>query len=158
MENKGGNMENLEHENNIKQKIEDFKEIIVRFQNLLLEENKALQEFNFDMVAKLYDQKSNVVNVYRNMVAFFIRNQDALREAEGEQKSELKELSINLDALIKENDVLLKTRMETSKTVMDSIVNIAKVTNNANSTSYGAQGNYSPLDNNHNALAINRTL
>lgn len=151
-------MEKLEPESNIKQKIKDFEDVIVRFQNLLLEENKALQEFNFDAVAKLYDQKSNIVNVYRNMVAFFIRNQEALNDAEPEQKVKLKELSINLDNLIKENDVLLKTRMETSKTVMDSIVNIAKITNNANSTSYGAHGNYSPQDNNHNALAINRTL
>lgn len=42
--------------------------------------------------------------------------------------------------------------------VMDTIVNIAKVSNNINATSYGAQGRYSPLDNSKNALAVNRTL
>ena len=41
---------------------------------------------------------------------------------------------------------------------MNTIINIAKVTNNRNATSYGAQGRYSPLDNSKNALAINRTL
>ena len=41
---------------------------------------------------------------------------------------------------------------------MDTIVNIAKVSNNINATSYGAQGRYSPLDNSNSALAVNRTL
>ena len=75
-----------------------------------------------------------------------------------EKKKELKSVSQELDALLKENDLLLKTRMETSKNVMNTIINIAKVTNNRNATSYGSQGRYSPLDNNKNALAVNRTL
>jgi hypothetical protein len=48
--------------------------------------------------------------------------------------------------------------MEAGKKVMDSFINIAKVANNTFATSYGAQGRYTPLDTNHNALAFNRTL
>ena len=75
------------------------------------------------------------------------------------QKEDLREISLELDALLKENETLLKTRMETSKLVMSSIVSIAKVTSrSSNATSYGAKGSFSPLNNNYNALAINRTL
>ena len=92
------------------------------------------------------------------MSAFFIKNQKYLAEIDAELRDELKEASLELDTLLKENELLLKAKMETSKKVMDTIINIAKVTNNRNATSYGAHGNYSPLDNNKNALAINRTL
>ena len=75
-----------------------------------------------------------------------------------EERASLKTEAASLDDLLKENDQLLKTRMETSQTVMNSIINIAKAANNANATSYGSQGKYSPLDNSKNAIAINRTL
>lgn len=92
------------------------------------------------------------------MVAYFIKNQEKFKTADNEAKQSLKELSLKLDALMKENDALLKTKMETSRTVMDSIVRLAKVTSASSSTSYGAQGKYTPVDNTQNALAVNRTL
>ena len=111
-----------------------------------------------DTVGRLFEKKAQTVGVYRGLVAFFIKNQDALSSLSPEEKENLKEESKMLDELLLENDKLLKTRMETSQTVMDSIINIAKVANNANATSYGCQGRYTPLDNSKNALAVNRTL
>lgn len=154
---KGEKMENANNEE-LSKKIADYREIIAGFSALLREENQALKELDMDTVGALFEKKAHTVGVYRGLVAFFIKNQDVLAALSPEEKQSLKEESKALDNLLQENDQLLKTRMETSKTVMDSIINIAKVTNNANATSYGCQGRYTPLDNSKNALAINRTL
>lgn len=151
-------MENLTPNDEMRKKLRDYKEIIIGFSELLVQENKSLNDYDFEAVTKLYDQKAHIVTAYRNLVAFFIKNQEALTLLDIAEKENLKEISIKLDDLLKENEILLKTRMETSKSVMDSIVRIVKVTSNANSTSYGSQGKYSPLDNSKNAIAINRTL
>lgn len=149
-------MENLEQE--IYAKISDFKEIVGSFSVLLIEENEALNKFDIDAVSKLYERKVRAVEAYRGLVAYFIKNQEALVTVKDEEKQTIKDISVKLEQLLHDNDLLLKTRMETSQNVMNTIVNIAKMTNNANATSYGAQGRYSPLDNNKNALAVNRTL
>ena len=151
-------MENLSQHDDIRQKVRDYKDVINGFTALLAEENKALENFEADIVASLFEQKSKSVAAYRSYVAYFIKNQAALNDVEEEYKQQLKEMSLQLDALLKENDRLLKTRMETSKSIMDSIVNMAKNNSHANSTSYGCQGKYSPLESSKNAIAVNRTL
>lgn len=150
-------MENMTQEE-LNKKIADYHEIISGFSALLEEENKALSELDMDTVGRLFEKKVQTVGIYRGLVAFFIKNQDALSLLSAEEKKNLKEASETLNTLLLENDKLLKTRMETSQTVMNSIINIAKVANNANATSYGCQGRYTPLDNSKNALAVNRTL
>ena len=150
-------MEELQLEE-INDKVADLQDVILGFADLLRKENEALRKFDVEAVSNLYEQKSKTVSAYRSMSAFFIKNQKYLAEIDTELKDSLKDASLELDALLKENELLLKAKMETSKKVMDTIINIAKVTNNRNATSYGAHGNYSPLDNNKNALAINRTL
>ena len=150
-------MENQE-QNIFASKVNDFKAIVGSFATLLQAENEALEKFDLNKVGELYEQKTKTVTAYRNMVAYFIKNQESLKQLPEAERDNLRDISQNLDALIRKNDMLLKTKMQTNKMVMDSIINIAKVTNNANSTSYGAQGKYSPLDNNSNALTVNRTL
>lgn len=150
-------MEELQLEE-INDRVADLQDVILGFANLLKKENEALRNFDVEAVSNLYEQKAKTVSAYRSMSAFFIKNQKYLTEIDAELRDELKEASLELDTLLKENELLLKAKMETSKKVMDTIINIAKVTNNRNATSYGAHGNYSPLDNNKNALAINRTL
>lgn len=150
-------MENQE-QNILAAKVSDFKEIVSSFSQLLQAENEALEKFDLAKVSELYEQKSKTVTAYRNMVAYFIKNQESLKALPEADRNTLRDISQQLDELIRKNDILLKTKMQTNKMVMDSIVNIAKVTNNANSTSYGSQGKYSPLDNNSNALTVNRTL
>ena len=150
-------MENLSVKE-INDKVADLLDIIDGFIEILDIENKALNKFDAEEVGKLYEQKIKAVSAYRSLSAFFIKNSDTLKVADATLKSELKDASLELDEMLKENELLLKTRMETSKNVMNTIINIAKVTNNRNATSYGAHGTYSPLDNNKNALAINRTL
>lgn len=153
-------MENLEQikPEDIRQKIADYRNIINVFSELLQNENQALKDYDIDKIGKLFDKKAHVVGVYRALVAFFIKNKETLNILAPEERASLKTEAAALDDLLKENDQLLKTRMETSQTVMNSIINIAKATNNANATSYGSQGKYSPLDNSKNAIAINRTL
>lgn len=150
-------MENQE-QNILAAKVSDFKEIVSSFSQLLQAENEALEKFDLAKVSELYERKSKTVTAYRNMVAYFIKNQESLKALPEEDINNLRDISQQLDELIRKNDILLKTKMQTNKMVMDSIVNIAKITNNANSTSYGSQGKYSPLDNNSNALTVNRTL
>lgn len=142
----------------IKNKITDYSEIVASFIALLKEENQALAAYDIDAVTELLEQKNKIVAAYRSMVAYFIKNQEELKNAADGDKQRLKELSLELDREMKENDMLLKTRMETSKSVMDSIVRIAKVTTASSSTSYGSQGKYAPVDNTQNSLAVNRTL
>ena len=142
----------------INEKIANLLDIIDEFIALVDAENEALQDYKVEIVGSLYEKKTKVVAAYRSMSAFFIKNQQYLADVDAELKVELKEASKELDDVLKENELLLKTRMETSKNVMNTIINIAKVTNNRNATSYGAHGTYSPMDNNKNALAINRTL
>ncbi len=139
-------------------KISDFKEIVRGFSEILQAENKALIEYDMETIGLLYEKKAKIITAYRSMVAYFIKHQEELSAVEEAERIELKSISIRLDELIKENEELLKAHMETSQNVMNTIINIAKMTNNSNATSYGAQGRYSPLDNNKNALAVNRTL
>ncbi len=150
-------MEELQQKD-IRTRLEDLKSVISGFSELLLVENEALKAFDVEKVSALYEQKSKTVAAYRNMSAYFIKNHEALEQLPKADKKDLREASLRLDELIRENELLLKTRMEASRNVMNTIINIAKVTNNRNATSYGAQGRYSPLDNSKNALAINRTL
>ena len=150
-------MEN-EVSNILASKVSDFKDVVNSFSQLLILENEALEKSNLQVVSDLYEQKSKTVTVYRNMVAYFIQNQEKLNSLPATEKDNLRDMSKKLDELIHKNDLLLKTKMQANKIVMDSIVNIAKVTNNANATSYGSKGKYSPLDNNKNALTVNRTL
>ncbi len=140
-------MENIEQQD-INQKIQDYKEIIASFSELLKTENQALTDFNLELVSSLYEKKLQTVMAYRGLVAYFIKNQALLETINEAEKLDLKNCSQALDELLQENDRLLKTRME----------NIAKITNKTNATSYGNNGSYTPLDNSRNALAINRTL
>lgn len=139
-------------------KIDTMKQIVTGFIDVISKENSALKINDVKTVKALYEQKLKTIAAYRSMSAFFIKNSKMISSFEDPTKEELKELSKELDNCLKVNELLLKTRMEAGKKVMDSFINIAKVANNSFATSYGAQGRYTPLDNNHNALAFNRTL
>ena len=139
-------------------KIEMMKQIVIGFTDVISKENDALKVGDDQTVKVLYEQKLKTVAAYRSLTAFFIKNRAQIAEFVGEAKDELKELSINLDKVLKMNEMLLKVRMEAGKKVMDTFINIAKARNNSFATSYGARGNYTTLDNNRNALAFNRTL
>ena len=139
-------------------KIENYLQVVDAFIEILQKENQALEDYNVDIVRSVYEKKAKTVGAYRALVAYFMKHQEELKEIDKATAKELKVASRELDDLINENDMLLKTRMETSKTIMDSIVNIAKVAVKSDATSYGAQGIYSPQQNCKNALAINRTL
>ena len=144
--------------NEILAKIDIMKQIVTGFIDVISKENSALKINDVKTVKALYEQKLKTIAAYRSMSAFFIKNSEMISSFEDPTKEELKELSKELDNCLKVNELLLKTRMEAGKKVMDSFINIAKVANNSFATSYGAQGRYTPLDNNHNALAFNRTL
>ncbi len=139
-------------------KLQNLKTVIASFSELLTQENEALEKYDIQFVSQIYDKKTKIVATYRSLVAYFIKNQSELAEFPEDEKKSLQEISAALNELIQKNEMLLKTRMEAGKTVMDTIINIAKTANNSNATSYGARGGYSPLDNSKNALAINRTL
>src|SRR5574344_3153434 len=141
-----------------KKRIADYREVIAGFSEVLDLENIALKEYDTDKAAALFERKTKMVAAYRSLVAFFIKNQDALMIMNDEEKASFKEISIKLDSLMKENEMLLKTRMTTSKAVINSIISAAKMNNNANSTSYGCEGKYSPWESSKNAIAVNRTL
>ena len=150
-------MEN-EAKTDIAQKLGDYNEVIVRFAELLRAENEALRAFDVARVSALFEQKSKLSLAYRSMVAFFIKHQEALKSVSGAQKETLRQHSMELESLFKENDLLLKTRMETSKTVVGAIVDATKMAAEAQATSYGASGTYARLSSQNSAMAINRTL
>ena len=144
--------------NELVQKINDYNEIIVSFANVLRQENIALQAFDVTAVSDLYEQKSKLSLAYRSMVSFFIKHQEELKGISEEDKNILKKNSLELEKLFKENDLLLKTRMEASKTVVGAIVDATKMAVEAQATSYGAQGTYARLSNQNSAMAINGTF
>ena len=139
-------------------KFEIMKQVVTGFTDVINKENEALKNNDVSAIKALYEQKLKTIAAYRALSTFFIKNKDAVSSFQGPEKDELKELASRLDESLKVNEMLLKTRMEASKKVMDTFINIAKITNKSNATSYGAHGNYTPLDNNRNALAFNRTL
>lgn len=139
-------------------KIIMMKQIVSGFVEIVEKENDALNVGDFETVRALYEQKIKTVAAYRSLSAFFIKNRAIVAAIETEDKEALKEVSQQLDVALKQNELLLKTRMEAGKKVMDTIINIVKTTNKTNATSYGSHGTYTPLDNNRNALAFNRTL
>lgn len=150
-------MENV----NIKEiadKIEMMKQIISSFTGVLEQENAALKSNDIKTVKSLYEQKIKAVVAYRTACAFFIKNQNIVAEYISPQKDELKELSVKLDVVLKENELLLKTRMDAGKAVMNTFVQVAKMANNKQATAYGAKGGYALIDNQRNALAFNRTM
>ena len=144
--------------NEILAKIDIMKQIVTGFIDVISKENSALRINDVITVKALYEQKLKTIAAYRSMSAYFIKNSELVSSFNDVSKDELKDLSKELDNQLKNNELLLKTRMEAGKKVMDSFINIAKVASNTFATSYGAQGRYTPLDNNHNALAFNRTL
>lgn len=139
-------------------KIEMMKQIIIGFTNVISKENEALRINDTKTIKSLYEQKLKTVAAYRSISAFFIKNRNAIAAFNGPDKDELKVLSLELDKTLKTNEMLLKVCMDAGKKVMDTFINIAKATNKSNATSYGSRGTYTPLNNNHNALAFNRTL
>ena len=64
-------MENLSQKEEIKAKAADYLDIVRSFSELLREENDALEKFETDKVAALYEQKVKLVTAYRSFVAFF---------------------------------------------------------------------------------------
>ena len=145
-------------EKDILEKIDLMKQIVSGFRDVITKENDALQKGDIQGIKALYEQKIKTVAAYRSASAFFIKNREAIAAFSGEEKDELRALSAELNKVLRTNELLLKTRMEAGKKVMDTIINIAKNTNKSNATSYGSHGTYTPLDNNRNALAFNRTL
>ncbi len=142
----------------MKKKIDDYVDVITQFMALIQQENEALRAYNVIKVSDLYPQKAKIVAAYRNMVAFFIKNQHILHSMPEEEQENLKKISTGLDSLLQENNVLLKTRMETSESVIGSIVNAAKASTKTNATSYGAHGQFARVDNHHSSMAINSTF
>ena len=145
-------------EKDILEKIDLMNQIVSGFRDVITKENDALQKGDIQGIKALYEQKIKTVAAYRSASAFFIKNREAIAAFSGEEKDELRVLSAELNKVLRTNELLLKTRMEAGKKVMDTIINIAKNTNKSNATSYGSHGTYTPLDNNRNALAFNRTL
>ncbi len=145
-------------EKDILEKIDLMKQIVSGFTDVITKENEALQKGDIQGIKALYEQKIKTVAAYRSASAFFIKNREAIAAFSGDEKDELRALSAELNKVLRTNELLLKTRMEAGKKVMDTIINIAKNTNKSNATSYGSHGTYTPLDNNRNALAFNRTL
>ena len=140
------------------QKIDDYNEIIVNFSDVLRQENQALEAFDVAKISALFEQKSKLSLAYRTMVSFFIKHQDELHALKEDKKEMLKKNSLELETLFKENDLLLKTRMEASKTVVGAIVDATKMAAEAQATAYGAHGTYAPMSNHNSAMAVNRTL
>ena len=145
-------------QNEMQKKINDYIDVLTQFMNLIKQENDALKDYDVLKVSDLYPQKTKIVGAYRNMVAFFIKNQCILNSMPQEEKDKLKKFSSDLEALLQENNILLKTRMETSESVIGSIVNAAKANTKKNATSYGAHGQFARVDNQHSSMAINRTV
>ena len=145
-------------QNDMKNKITDYLEILFQFMSLIKQENEALRKYDVFTVSSLYPQKAKIVAAYRNMVAFFIKNQALLNALPEQERNNLKTVSAELDTLLQENNLLLKTRMETSESVIGTIVNAAKASTKKNATSYGAHGQFSPVDNHHSSMAINSTF
>jgi len=150
-------MENAENID-LAQKIDDYNEIIVNFSEILRQENQALQDFDVKAVAALFEQKSRLSLAYRSMVAFFIKHQEELKGIPEATRETLKKNSLELEKLFRENDLLLKTRMEASKTVVGAIVSATKIAAETQATSYGATGMYAPMSSRNSAMTINRTL
>ena len=96
-------------------KIEMMKQIVIGFTDVISKENDALKVGDDQTVKVLYEQKLKTVAAYRSLTAFFIKNRAQIAEFVGEAKDELKELSINLDKVLKMNEMLLKVRMEAGK-------------------------------------------
>lgn len=143
---------------NLIEKINTYCDIVQQFSTLLETENDALRSYDIEKISQLYDQKAHIVGAYRSIVAFFIKNQTLLSSLDLSYRERMKNLAAKLDELMKENDLLLKTKMQTSQSVMDSFVGIAKTVRNSNATSYGAGGKYSNVDNAQSAIALNKTF
>lgn len=151
-------MENVNNIKEIADKIEMMKQIVVSFTSVIKEENAALKINDIKAVKALYDQKIKAVSAYRSACAFFIKNQEVISEYSSPEKAILRDLSVALDAALKENELLLKTRMDAGKAVMNTFIQVAKMANNKQATAYGSKGGYALIDNQRNALAFNRTM
>lgn len=138
--------------------IEDYKEIVLGLSDILEIENDLLQRLELQEASKMIEQKNKAIIAYRGSVAKLIQNQDVLENISDKENDELRVISQDLDDLLKENDIILKTRMETSQSVIDSIVGMMKMSNASSATSYGSQGVFSPLEKSKNAITINETL
>lgn len=150
-------MENLDAKE-IADKIEMMLSIVASFSEVISQENIALKAGDIKAIKALYEQKIKTVAAYRSLCSFFIKNREVIKEYQFEAKNKLQQASAQLDEQLKQNEMLLKTRMDAGKAVMDTFIGIVKQNNAIKSTSYGSRGAYTPLDNTRNALAFNRTM
>ncbi|MFV0626935.1 MAG: hypothetical protein ACK5N8_06280 [Alphaproteobacteria bacterium] len=138
--------------------IENYKKVVLSLSEILEEENQFLAEYKMKEAKALLNAKEEAVGSYRSLVAYFIKNPHELEKMDSKERAKVKEMSFKLDHLLHENDLIIKTRMETSKSVMDSIVNLIKISNVSNSTSYGSHGTMAPLEKGQNSISVNQTL
>lgn len=140
------------------EKIQEYIEVVTTLSEILAEENKLLSALKFDDSAALLERKTKAINIYKASVSYMIENAEMVNSLGKDDREYIKEISVTLNDLIKENDLILRTKMEVSKSVMDAIVGMLKKSNISNSTSYGAMGTLNPLEKSRNAITINQTL
>ena len=80
----------------VSSKLEDLKQVIGSFSQLLKAENQALKEFNVEAVSSLYEQKTKIVAAYRSMSAFFIKSPQSLDLLDDEKLYSDVNLSLSL--------------------------------------------------------------
>lgn len=140
------------------EKIQEYIEIVTTLSEILDEENTLLSQLQFDQTSSLLERKAKAINIYKTSVSYMMDNTHIVESLSKPDKEYIKEISKNLDDLIKNNDLILRTKMEVSKSVMDSIIGMLKKSTISNSTSYGSMGTLNPLEKSKNAITLNQTL
>ncbi len=139
-------------------KVSNLVESIKKLNLVLIEENKALENYDIDKVRDLFEEKQKLANVYKTLVTTFMNKPKLVEELDLETKEVIKLESLKLNDAVSENSHLIKAKMKANKMLLDAVVNAAKQKKSDESSAYGSQGSMNFGSHNSNALNFNQVL
>ena len=107
-------------------RVNDLIFIAGRLDELLERENAALERHDADSVGDLLDEKRKLVRAYEIRLRGFEEDPASLKEVDETTRDELADLGTRLTEQMEQNARMLEVAVETSRAVVDSIVEGAK--------------------------------
>lgn len=142
-------------------RLQDLISVTQRLIDVLERENALLREHAYGEIQHLLDEKEIIARVYEARIMHLKEHPGELDGANEETRATLKELSEQVDGLIKENGAMLQTSIVTSKRIIDMVADaLREKTIETGTYANGGRNRPKPAGNKHRvaAISINETL
>ena len=139
-------------------KVDGMISVMKQFCSLLKKENASLEKYKLKDVEKFVDAKDKIIGVYGELYQFFAENPDIMRNLDGDKKKEIATVSNALQELMMKNEDLLRVNIDTSRRIVDMIIEGARKQVNEESGVYSSKGALGQEKNEKNVLSYNQVF